>query len=93
MGLQNSLQTIKNQIREQARVRIKDALELEESVFNELPKEKLKEIIIQLETEVQQKFPQVDSTYNKRINDTCENIKYLRKYKEIAEKIAQNKGI
>lgn len=66
---------------------------MEDSVFKDLEKDKLKEIIIKLETEVQQKFPNIDSTYNKRINDTCENIKHLRQYKEIAERIAQNKGI
>lgn len=45
----------------------------------------MREIIIELETESFNKHPDVDHFYRKKIGDICENIKFLKDYREVAE--------
>ena len=50
--VQSTLQAIKNKIREQHRIKLKDIFEMEESAFKEVPKEKLRDMIIEIENEI-----------------------------------------
>ena len=62
-------------------------------MFNKLSKEDLKQVIVELETEIFKKHPEADHFYRKRVIDTCENIKVLKNYKDIGELIAIKKKI
>lgn len=74
-------------------MKLKEAIENSSPAFSKLDNEKKKAIIVDLETEMFNKHPEVDHYYRKKAADACENIKYLSAFKEIAELIAVKRSI
>lgn len=60
-------------------------MEHKDSIFNQLPKDQLREMIIELETEIYTRHSDVDHFYRKKVTDTCENLKLLLSYRDVAE--------
>ena len=58
---------------------------MKDTVFSILSKDQLRQIIIDLESDCFNKHPDVDHFYRKKIADTCENIKFLKDQREVAE--------
>jgi hypothetical protein len=89
----NQLQASKNKIRDQSRTKIKEYLNLKDTVFSQIEADELETLSFDLEDEVFKKHPEVDTFYRKRIVDICENLKLLKDYKDISDLIVVKKAL
>lgn len=91
--MQDSLQAFKNKIREQSKGKIREQFYIKDTVFATLPNDEVLNIIHDLEEEIYKKHPEADHYYLKRICDVCENIKFLKDYKDISSLMAVKKSL
>lgn len=89
----SSLQHMKNKIRDQSRAKILECLNMKETVFATLDPEELKGLAQEFEAEIFQKHPEVDSFYRQRITSVCDNIRYLKGFKDVSDLIAVKKAL
>ncbi len=56
-------------------------------MFSNLTSDEKKEFIVEIETDVHKRNPEVDHFYSKKITDCCNNIKFLSAHSDVADLI------
>ncbi len=84
---------IKIKIRDQSRTRIKEVMDTLAKANPLITQENIRLLIDEVETMIYQKHLDVDHFYKKKIQDFIENLKYLQKFKDVAEIILVRRNV
>ncbi len=58
-----------------------------------MSKEEIEAVVYDMEEEIFKKHSEVDHYYRKRIADVCENLKFLKDFKDISDLMAVKKAL
>lgn len=84
--LQSTLQAFKIKRRAEAKAKIKAAIMTKDTLFSTvMSSEEIDNLVNDFEDEISLKHPEVDHYYLKRIAHICDNVRFLKDFKDIQE--------